>query len=303
MVVSRTGRRPAVTPGEALATGRRLEREVERLDRRAAAASRPTMRGAALSLAALACLGSADTITEDGLILRLAPKEKRCVYEELEARQSASLEVFVLSGGNLDVSVAIDGPFPVVEESGLPRSAHRRGESGLSKPHSAHLVESKQSGAAFAAPHVIEIAADAAVGGGGIYRICLDNAASRISEKLVTLSVTKAGGAAGDGEPVRKKREAEAKPGKNSESIEKIEKRVVSLRSQIAVLKDKQTRERRRLAHHKSLYDAKHNTMVEGSLFETVVYIVCSIFQIVFVRRWFSGKGIIPVYHGGDHSA
>ena len=43
--------------------------------------------------------------------------------------------------------------------------------------------------------------------------------------------------------------------------------------------------------------------MVEGSLFETVVYIVCSIFQIVFVRRWFSGKGIIPVYHGGDHSA
>ena len=224
-------------------------------------------------------------------------------YEELEARQSASLEVFVLSGGNLDVSVAIDGPFPVVEESGLPRSAHRRGESGLSKPHSAHLVESKQSGAAFAAPHVIEIAADAAVGGGGIYRICLDNAASRISEKLVTLSVTKAGGAAGDGEPVRKKREAEAKPGKNSESIEKIEKRVVSLRSQIAVLKDKQTRERRRLAHHKSLYDAKHNTMVEGSLFETVVYIVCSIFQIVFVRRWFSGKGIIPVYHGGDHSA
>ena len=90
------------------------------------------MRGAALSLAALACLGSADTITEDGLILRLAPKEKRCVYEELEARQSASLEVFVLSGGNLDVSVAIDGPFPVVEESGLPRSAHRRGESGLS---------------------------------------------------------------------------------------------------------------------------------------------------------------------------
>ena len=255
---------------------------------------------------AWACVSS-DVLTEDGLTIRLAPKETRCVFEELLARQSAKVEVFVLSGGALDVTVAIDGPFPVKEEDGLPRSAHRRGETALSKPHSTHAVESDQDGSGFAAPYVIELAADKAAGGGGqIYRLCLDNSRSRVSEKLVSLSVAKSAAVGGGDEPVRLKRDLLGEggaSGKNAESIGKIEKRVVSLRSQLAVLKEKQTRERRRLAHHKSLYDAKHNTMVEGSLFETVVYIACSIFQIIFVRRWFSGKGVIPVYHGGDHHA
>ena len=140
---------------------------------------------------AWACVSS-DVLTEDGLTIRLAPKETRCVFEELEARQSAKVEVFVLSGGALDVTVAIDGPFPVKEEDGLPRSAHRRGETALSKPHSTHAVESDQDGSGFAAPYVIELAADKAAGGGGqIYRFCLDNSRSRVSEKLVSLSVAK----------------------------------------------------------------------------------------------------------------
>ena len=142
--------------------------------------------------------------------------------------------------------------------------------------------------------------------GGGIYKVCFDNSGSRISEKVVTLGVAKSAPAGGDPlwEPVRLKRDGDGDKtgGRNAENVDKLEKRVVSLRSHLAVLKEKQTRERRRLAHHKALYDAKHNTMVEGSLFETVVYILCSIFQIVFVRRWFSGKGVLPTY-GGDHHA
>lgn len=249
-------------------------------------------------------LASADVLTEDGLSFRLAPKEVRCVYEELEDGQSATLDVFVLNGGQMDVDVVIDGPFGVAE-SGMPRAAHKRGETGLSKPHSKHVVQSKQEGSEFAAPALLEITAPSGPGGGGIYQICLDNSASRISEKTVTLGITKSAAEGNDKlwEPIRLKSPDAVKGGKNTENIEKIEKRVVSLRSQLAVLKEKQSRERRRLAHHKNLYDAKHNTMVEGSLFETIVYIVCSAFQIIFVRRWFSGKGMIPVYQGGDHNA
>ena len=57
--------------------------------------------------------------------------------------------------------------------------------------------------------------------------------------------------------------------------------------------------ERRRLAKHRALYDARHDGMVQASLMETCVYVLCSVFQLVFVRRWFAGKGgMLPVYKG-----
>ena len=47
--------------------------------------------------------------------------------------------------------------------------------------------------------------------------------------------------------------------------------------------------------------------MVEASLVETFVYIFCSAVQIYFVRRWFAGRGVLPVYTPaggkGDHAA
>ena len=111
--------------------------------------------------------------------------------------------------------------------------------------------------------------------------------------------------AAGDAEPVRRKPAAgDDKGGKNDEAVAAVEARVVALRGHLAELKEKQARERRRLAKHKALYDARHNNMVEASLLETVVYVVCSGFQIFFVRRWFRGKGMLPTYMPkGDHAA
>jgi len=265
-------------------------------------------RGVVLLAALARALG--DVLTEDDLAFRLAPKETRCVYEELEDGQSASLSVFVLSGGNMDVTVNVEGPFERTG-AGLPRTAHRRGGGEITKPHSSHAVTSDRDDADFATPTVLEISAPDGPAGGGVYKICFDNTASRLSEKIVTLGVTKSAGAEDAlpvWEPIRLRHDGAdgaadgAAPKKNSENVAKLEKRVVTLRSHLAILKEKQTRERRRLAHHKALYDAKHNTMVEGSLFETVVYILCSIFQIVFVRRWFSGKGVLPTY-GGDHHA
>jgi hypothetical protein len=35
-----------------------------------------------------------------------------------------------------------------------------------------------------------------------------------------------------------------------------------------------------------------HNKMVVSSLFETVVFIGVSIFQLFYVRRWFEGRGV-----------
>lgn len=37
-----------------------------------------------------------------------------------------------------------------------------------------------------------------------------------------------------------------------------------------------------------------HNKMVVSSLFETVVFIGVSVFQLFYVRRWFEGKGVVP---------
>ena len=49
-------------------------------------------------LAALAAQGAADRLTEEGLELRLAPKEKRCLWDELAEGQGATLEVFAARG-------------------------------------------------------------------------------------------------------------------------------------------------------------------------------------------------------------
>ncbi len=48
-----------------------------------------------------------------------------------------------------------------------------------------------------------------------------------------------------------------------------------------------QRRDRNRLGLHTETNLASHASMVLGSIFETSIFVCASIFQIVFVRRWF----------------
>ena len=81
----------------------------------------PRPRRRQLLLAALATLTSADRLQDEGVEVRVAAKQTRCIYEELPEGVGGTLEVFVLAGGGeMDIDVAVDGPMKVDESSGLP---------------------------------------------------------------------------------------------------------------------------------------------------------------------------------------
>lgn len=230
-------------------------------------------------------------LQDEGLELRVAAKETRCIYEELAEGVGGTLEVFVMSGGGeMDIMVAVDGPMAIDESTGLPRKTGARPAARV-KVTSGGVNEDR-----FASPTHVALAAPR--NGPGAYEICLDNSGSRMTEKIVSLAVCTSEDK-GNAAPKHKKEKKAS--GKNADQVAKVEQRVVALRGQLATLKDKQARERRRLAKHRALYDARHDGMVQASLFETCVYVLCSVFQLVFVRRWFAGRGgMLPTYKNVD---
>ena len=81
----------------------------------------PRPRRRHLLLAALATIIRADRLQDEGVELRVAAKQTRCIYEELPEGVGGTLEVFVLAGGGeMDIDVAVDGPLKIDEVSGLP---------------------------------------------------------------------------------------------------------------------------------------------------------------------------------------
>ena len=81
----------------------------------------PRPRRRHLLLAALVALTRADRLQDEGVELRVAAKQTRCIYEELPEGVGGTLEVFVLAGGGeMDIDVAVDGPLKIDEANGLP---------------------------------------------------------------------------------------------------------------------------------------------------------------------------------------
>ena len=54
-----------------------------------------------------------------------------------------------------------------------------------------------------------------------------------------------------------------------------------------------QHRDRHRLSLHSETNIFSHRKVVNGSIFETIVFIGAAIFQIFFVRRWFASRNSI----------
>ena len=181
----------------------------------------PRPRRRRLLLAALAIITSADRLQDEGVELRIAAKQTRCIYEELPEGVGGTLEVFVLAGGGeMDIDVAVDGPMTVDDTTGLPSKAR--------KP--AARVTVKSGGVnedRFASPTHVALAAPR--DGPGAYSICLDNSGSRYTEKVVSLAVRTS---EDKGNAAVKHKKAKKKGGRNAENVEKVEARVVALRRQ-----------------------------------------------------------------------
>jgi len=218
------------------------------------------------------------------------------VWTELVAGETAEVEVFVQTGGKLNARLEIRGPYALDPETGAPHAWDDNAATvhdGLVGPRT---LDGAGDADAFASPTAVKVKAAQ----GGAYRACVENSVSRYEDKLVLVEWRSVAGGAADEDqlPIALTTGGDAKEA--DPGVTELAKRVVALRRELAALRARQARERRRLAHHKALNDATHAKVVEGSLIETAVYVVISAFQIIFVRRWFEGKGVSAVF-GSDN--
>uniref|UniRef100_A0A7S3JU80 GOLD domain-containing protein n=1 Tax=Aureoumbra lagunensis TaxID=44058 RepID=A0A7S3JU80_9STRA len=226
----------------------------------------------------------------DPISLRLAPKESRCVWSELARGEVAAMEVFVQLGGKLKVRLEVRGPYKIDSE-GTPVVW----DDKVSTVYDAVISSIEKTNEQFATPTTISISAKE----GGAYRACVENSHSHFDDEVVTLDWrTIASGNDGDEDELPIALLHDSKD--TTSSVADLARRVVALRADLATLREKQARERRRLAHHRAINDDSHISIVEGSLLETAVYVISSLFQIIFVRNWFQGKGVQAVF-GSDN--
>jgi hypothetical protein len=77
--------------------------------------------------------------------------------------------------------------------------------------------------------------------------------------------------------------------GIKDEDFEETRERVKDLRRLLNEIQSMQQKERRRLTVHAETNEHSHSRMVLSSLFETVLFMAISGYQIYTIRKWFSG--------------
>ena len=123
----------------------------------------------------------------------------------------------------------------------------------------------------------------------GTYAICLDNRHSRLVSKVVQLDVSPNYDVA----PINLElgHDTEAEVGEmDAQKIRDSLKSLSQIHDGLRTIQLQQQKDRHRLSLHSETNNSNYNTVFVGSIFETAVFICCAIFQIFFVRRWFSSR-------------
>jgi len=236
-----------------------------------------------------------------GVSLDVPPRDKVCLYQYYEAGDTGKAEVFVVNGGNLDIGVSVEGPF-ADDKDGAPTKTTQETKvfyEAVAASSSAFLNQEHPPGVTVSADG-LEITWAAKP---GAYALCLDNTMSQMQTKLVEFSFP-APVSKSEGEEDEFDLDAAlAETNGNGTIPDNIKQ---SYKADLALLKHsaerigrtlgdvqrKQQKERHRLALQTAANQNNHHKMVVSSLFETVVFIGVSLFQLFWVRRWFEGRGL-----------
>ena len=269
---------------------------------------RPSLPASVLPSLLLLCLVCLLTTTQvHGVAVDVGPRDKVCMYQYYEAGDTGKAEVFVVNGGNLDIGVSVEGPFvDDATHGGTPSKTTQETKvvyDAVVSSSSAFLNQEHPVGVV-ASPDGLEISWAAKP---GAYALCLDNGMSQVQTKLVEFAfpapASKARKAGEDEDDFDLEALLAADGGANGTIPENIKQ---SYKADLALLKhsakrigvtltevqQKQLKERHRLALQTAANQNNHHKMVVSSLFETVVFIGVSLFQLFWVRRWFEGRGL-----------
>lgn len=120
----------------------------------------------------------------------------------------------------------------------------------------------------------------------GTYALCLDNRRARFLSKVVQLDVR----TAKRPEPIALKLDGERTTSEEEEGVLRAKETLARIKKGLKKIQVQQQRDRHRLKLHSETNVMSHNRVVSGSIVETAFFIAAALFQIFFVRQWFSAK-------------
>jgi len=247
-------------------------------------------RGLLLGLALLSVVSA----MHESFNFALKPAARACFYEDFEENTPVKLvDVFVESGGSLDVVLTVHGPLSL----GQVRSETYEDPIYEDKVSAVREIGSETS------TFTAELKPDKA----GAFAICIDNRSAHFLSKFVQLDVRTAKRV----DPVAVHLGGETNSGaletdigngaehREEEAVTRVREMLERVRKGIKRIQVQQQVDRHRLQLHSATSALDNNKVVTGSVVETAFFIAAALFQIFFVRRWFqnrnSGKAGVSV--------
>jgi hypothetical protein len=214
----------------------------------------------------------------ESMNMMIQPRSRECFYEDMgQGSPAHTVEAFVRTGGNVDVYFTINGPLDL--------------EDIRSEKFENPLVEERVDAEKQVSSDSYTFKMDFKPKTPGTYAFCLDNRRSRFLAKIVELDVRLTQRV----EPIAIKiKEQKGENQEEEENMERAKESISKIRKGLAKIQLQQQRDRHRLALHSETNISSHNRVVAGSIIETAFFIAASLFQIVYVRRWFAQRTSNP---------
>lgn len=231
----------------------------------------------AVALLAVAVFVVPTRSVHDSYNFELKPMKRECFFEDFDKNTPVkTIEAFIQSGGNLVVLLTIHGPLDLADVR----------SGAFEDPMVSQRVDAAMESDSETQTFTMSFKPDEA----GTYAVCLDNRMGRFLSKVVQLDVRTAKRA----EPIALKLGGEQKGTTETtaeeEGVVRAKETLARIKKGLKKIQVQQQRDRHRLKLHSETNVVAHNRVVSGSIVETAFFIAAALFQIFFVRRWFSSR-------------
>eukprot|EP01041_Mallomonas_annulata_P012714 gene12714-26781_t len=209
----------------------------------------------------------------DSLNFVVEPKRRECFYQDFPKDALPHIvEVFVESGGgNVDLTLQIFGPLSLDQV---------KGES-FESPLIQEKLDTSKEVSSETQSFIVKFDPSKS----GTYAFCLDNRRSHFIPKSAQLDVYLAPRSE-DEESIEDKQPAND----SDENLQRVKEAISRIRHDLVKIQLFQRRDRHRLTLHSEANETGHNRVIIAALVETGFFVAASLFQIFFVRRWFSSR-------------
>ena len=227
-------------------------------------------------LIVLSCLAGVSALHEVASFV-LEPKTRSCFYKEFVKTTPVQLiEVFVSEGGSLDVLLTVHGPLKLEEAQ----------QEDFEQPMFSEMVTAEKMTAGESSTYSVELKPYE----DGLYAVCLDNRHATFLSRTVQMDIREAARP----EPIALHLGGEI----NGGNMENQEERAVSnvmeslerIRKGIKQIQIQQQVDRHRLQLHSLTNKMANTRMIISSVVETAFFVAAALFQVFYVRRWFTGR-------------